>query len=145
MVIVLQANARGTGIYRTTFDPRSFPNDAGRNATCDRKRRNVMRGHGIGCEEGAAPNYDTLRDRRVCRDPRTTANSNLRKITWAKSVGSIYYSVIPAYQNGVWSKLHLVLQRDSSMCVQPAARRDKDVPADFKAIRKVNRHLPSDL
>jgi hypothetical protein len=127
------------------FDPRLFLNDACGDAARHCKRRNVMRGHGIGRKEGAAPDDDTLRNRRVCRDPRPLANANRREIAWAEPVGSIDRGVVSGDQHGVRSELHLVLQDDSSPGMQPAACREEDIAADFHAIGKVDGHMPRNL
>jgi hypothetical protein len=51
------------------LDPRFILNAARGDTTRHRKRRNIARGHGIGRKQSAASDYDTLRDRRMGRDP----------------------------------------------------------------------------
>ena len=91
------------------------------------------------------PNDYTLRDRGVGRDPRPLAKANRRKIARAKPVRSVDFVWSPVTRHGVGPELHLVLQDDSSPGVQPAARRDKNIAADFKAICEIDGYVPRDL
>ncbi len=127
------------------FDPRIFRDDLRGNAARHRVWWNIVCGHGIGRENGAASDDYTFRDCGMCRDPRPPANANRRKIAAAKSVGSIEFCVVPADQNRVRPELHLVLQDDPTPCMQPAARGEEDIAADFQAIRKVDRHMSRHL
>jgi hypothetical protein len=145
MVIACPVFGREGFCQRTTSLRNFFWNDPSWDAARHHERRNVMRGHGIGRQQGAASNDDPLDDRRVGRDPRSPANTNRRQIAWAKPVAPIDWGVISGDQDGVWPELHFVLQDHSSPGVQPTTCRYVHIAADFQAIGKIDGHVPSAL
>jgi len=104
-----------------------------------------MRDHRIGRGERAASEDDSLCDRRVGRDPSPLANLNRPETRCAKAIGPLESGMVSGDQHSVRPELHLILQDDASPGVQPAARPDKNIAANFQAIRKIDGHIPRDL